>query len=348
MPSCTEKILTPQIINMTNWLQKQWESLTLWHILLIPISWLFGTVVWLRKLLYQLGWFKSFRLPVPVIIVGNITVGGTGKTPFVIWLAAQLKQHGCSPGIICRGYGGSARQAQEVFAQSNPFETGDEPVLIAKRSLCPVFVGADRVAAGQLMLKTHPQCNIILSDDGLQHYRLQRDFEIALVNSDDAFGNGQLLPAGPLREKKAKLQIVDAIVESGSNQADQMNMPPIFNMQLSGEVFSHINDTERQSASFFMDKKLVAIAGIGKPARFFRHLSALGLMFEQYVFPDHHAFTQQDLIGFREKTLLMTEKDAVKCSAFDSRNAWYLPVEAKVTSRTNQSLIALILQKLIY
>lgn len=331
---------------MANWFQRQWESLTLWHILLIPISWLFGAVVWLRKWLYQLGWLKSYRLPVPVIIVGNITVGGTGKTPFVIWLAAQLKQQGYSPGVICRGYGGTASQVLEVFSHSNPNEAGDEPVLIAKRTQCPVFVGADRVAAGQLLLKNHPQCNIILSDDGLQHYRLQRDFEIALVNTDDAFGNGQLLPAGPLREKNARLRKVDAIVESGPNRTNQINMPHIFNMQLSGGVFFRVNDAERQPASFFEKQKLVAIAGIGKPARFFRQLSALGLAFEPFAFPDHHAFTAQDLIGFRGKTLLMTEKDAVKCLAFDNENAWYLPVEAKISSQTNQSLITLILQKL--
>ena len=331
---------------MASWFQKQWERLTLWHIILIPLSWFFGAVVWLRKSFYQSGWLESYRLPVPVIIVGNITVGGTGKTPFVIWLATQLKQQGYSPGIICRGYGGSTSLVQEVFAQSNPTESGDEPVLIAKRTQCPVFVGANRVAAGQLLLSTHPQCNIILSDDGLQHYRLQRDFEIALMNSEDAFGNGHLLPAGPLREKKARLQMVDAIIESGSSQGNQKNMPPKFYMQLSGEIFSYINEAEHQPASFFADKKLVAIAGIGKPARFFRQLSALGLTFEQYAFPDHHTFTAQDLARFGEKTLLMTEKDAVKCSAFDNENAWFLPVEAKLTSQTDQSLIALILQKL--
>ena len=331
---------------MENWFQKQWERLTLWHIILIPLSWFFGSVVWLRKSFYQSGWLESYRFPVPVIIVGNITVGGTGKTPFVIWLATQLKQQGYSPGIICRGYGGSTSLVQEVFAQSNPTESGDEPVLIAKRTQCPVFVGANRVAAGQLLLKTHPQCNIILSDDGLQHYRLQRDFEIALMNSEDAFGNGHLLPAGPLREKKARLQMVDAIVESGSSQVNQKNMPPIFYMQLSGEIFSRINEAEHKPSSFFADKKLVAIAGIGKPARFFKQLRMLGLMFEQYTFPDHHTFTAQDLVRFRDKTLLMTEKDAVKCLAFDNENAWYLPVEAKITSKTNQSLIELILQKL--
>lgn len=332
---------------MANWFQKQWESLTLWHILLIPISWLFGAVVRLRKSLYQLGWLKSYRLSVPVIIVGNITVGGTGKTPFVIWLVAQLKQQGYSPGVICRGYRGSANQVLEVVSNSNPLEVGDEPVLIAKRTQCPVFVGANRVAAGQLLLKSYPQCNVILSDDGLQHYRLQRDVEIALINSNDAFGNGQLLPAGPLREKLVRLQKVDAIVDSGVSEVNQNKMPPIFNMQLLGGDFYRINGLEQQPACFFAGKNLVAIAGIGKPVRFFKQLSALGLKFEQYIFPDHHAYTAQDLAGFREKTLLMTEKDAVKCQAFDSANAWYLPVEAKVTSPTNQSLIALILQKLM-
>ncbi|HOY70409.1 MAG TPA: tetraacyldisaccharide 4'-kinase [Methylotenera sp.] len=331
---------------MANWLQKQWESLTLWHILLVPVSWLFGAVVWLRKSLYQLGWLESYRLSAPVIVVGNITVGGTGKTPLVIWLAEQLKQQGYRPGIICRGYGGTVNQVLEVFSHSNSSEVGDEPVLIAKRTQCPVFVGADRVAAGRLLLRIHPQCNVILSDDGLQHYRLQRDIEIALINSTDAFGNGQLLPAGPLREKKTRLQYVDAIVDSGVDELNQVKMPPIFNMQLLGSYFHRISGSEQQQASFFEGENLVAIAGVGKPARFFRQLSALGLVFEQHAFPDHHAYSAHELARFRDKTLLMTEKDAVKCSAFDNGNAWFLPVEAKLTSQTNQSLVALILQKL--
>lgn len=331
---------------MANWLQKQWETFTLWHIVLIPISWLFGALVWVRKSLYQLGWLKSYRLPVPVIVVGNITVGGTGKTPFVIWLAEQLKREGYQPGIICRGYGGTVSQVSEVTAHSNPFNLGDEPVLISKRTGCPVFVGVDRVAAGNSLLKIYPQCNIILSDDGLQHYRLQRDVEIALINSIDAFGNGQLLPAGPLRERKLRLQKVDAIVESGVGQLGEIGMPPIFNMQLDGENFHQINGAQQQQASFFEDKNLVAIAGIGKPSRFFKALSTLGLKFEQQAFPDHHAFTAQDLIPFREKTILMTEKDAVKCQPFVDENAWYLPVEAKIISHTNQSFIGLVLQRL--
>ncbi|MDP1659386.1 MAG: tetraacyldisaccharide 4'-kinase [Methylotenera sp.] len=337
---------------MGNWLQKQWLQYTAWHILLLPLSWFFGFVTFVRRLLYRAGWLKSFRLSVPVIVVGNINVGGTGKTPLVIWLVEQLKSEGFNPGIISRGYGGANKKFAEVFANSNPAEVGDEPVLIAKRTNSPMFVGADRVTAGQALLKAHPECNVIVSDDGLQHYRLKRDFEIALVNSNLRFGNQLLLPAGPLREKVAKLQSVDAIVDSGS--ADDFGLSlkdgmqsPVFNMQLQGDAFESLGGVEiKQYPSYFSDKSIVAIAGIGNPERFFSQLSAMGLRFERKAFTDHHAFTKQDLAQFADKTILMTEKDAVKCQLFTTVDAWYLPVTAVLGKSTERSLITLIMQKL--
>ncbi|HSH96993.1 MAG TPA: tetraacyldisaccharide 4'-kinase, partial [Methyloradius sp.] len=197
---------------MSSWLQKQWATYTLWHILLLPISWIFFVLSSCRKFLYQIGWLKIFNLAVPVIVVGNINVGGTGKTPLVIWLAEQLKSAGYKPGIISRGYGGSAQHIQEVSANSAPLEVGDEPVLIAKRTGCPVFVNANRVEAGNALLKRYPECDVVISDDGLQHYRLQRDVEIAIIDGAKGFGNSLLLPAGPLRERIGRLAHVDAIV----------------------------------------------------------------------------------------------------------------------------------------
>jgi tetraacyldisaccharide 4'-kinase len=336
---------------MNNWFQKQWSAYGLWHILLIPLSWIFYVIIQVRKYLYSIGCLKSTRLNVLVIVVGNITVGGTGKTPMVIWLAEQLKLAGFNPGIISRGYGGTSKLATAVNASSNPQQVGDEPVLIAKRTGCPMFVGANRVAAGQALLKTNPQCNVIISDDGLQHYALQRDVEIALVNSNQQFGNQLLLPAGPLREKLSRLKSVDAIVDSGRG-ADfgyffKDEMPPVFNMQVQGETFESLNDPQfTQSASNFADKNLVAIAGIGNPERFFNQLSNLGLQFESKAFADHHQFTVQDLTEFSGKTILMTEKDAVKCSALTTTDAWYLPVTAMINDSSQVSLIILILQKL--
>jgi tetraacyldisaccharide 4'-kinase len=287
-----------------------------------------------------------------VIVVGNITVGGTGKTPLVIWLAEQLQNAGYKPGIISRGYGGTSKLATAVFANSNPQQVGDESVLIARRTACPMFVGASRTSAGQALLQENPQCNVLISDDGLQHYALQRDVEITLVNSSRQFGNQLLLPAGPLREKLSRLQTVDAIVDSGSGADFGFSFkdglqPPIFNMLVQGETFESLDGSQaKRRASYFIDKNLVAIAGIGNPERFFNQLSGLGLQFEQQAFADHHAFTAQDLAQFLGKTILMTEKDAVKCQSFATRYAWYLPVTATVSSSSQASLIALILQKL--
>ncbi|NOT65183.1 MAG: tetraacyldisaccharide 4'-kinase [Methylotenera sp.] len=341
---------------MNSWLQKQWASYSLWHILLIPLSWIFSAIVYIRAKLYKTGWLKSTRLSVPVIVIGNINVGGTGKTPLVIWLAEQLQQQGYTPAIISRGYGGSTKLVAEVFGNSNPAEVGDEPVLIAKRTHCPMFVGANRVAAGQALLQAHPQCNVIISDDGLQHYRLQRNVEIALINSSQLIkSNLQLLPAGSLREKITRLQYVDAIVDSalqaapiGALQTPLFNVQ-LFNMQLQGDIFVNLADTQsKQPASYFAGKStnqtIVAIAGIANPERFLKKLTELGLQFEQQVFADHHAFTAQDLAPFANKIILMTEKDAVKCYSFATPNVWYLPVAATVTG--SASLVTLVLKQL--
>jgi len=334
-----------------NWLQKQWLKPSIWHLLLIPLSWIFGCISTIRKALYEFGWLKSLALSVPVIVIGNIHVGGTGKTPLVIWLAEQLKLAGYQPGIISRGYGGNVKQVTQVFANSNAQEVGDEPVLIVKRTNCPMFVNANRVLAGQALLDAYPECDVILSDDGLQHYRLQRNFEIAVVNAS-AMRNAKpwLLPAGSLRESIGRLLTVNAIVDSSASDAEihlKGLLPQVFNMQLFGDTFkSVVGSQSEKSARDFIGKQLIAIAGIGNPERFFNQLSGLGLQFERKVFADHHAFSALDLAAFSGRTILMTEKDAVKCQSLTITDAWYLPVTAVVSSSNKVSLTALLLNKL--
>jgi len=329
---------------MADWLQQQWIAFTLWHILLMPLSWLFGVVAAFRKWLYKINWLKSTRLSVPVVVVGNINVGGTGKTPLVIWLAEQLQLAGYRPGIISRGYGGSAQQAAEVMASSSPFEVGDEPVLIAMRTSCPVFVSASRVEAGLALLAAYPECNVIISDDGLQHYQLQRNVEIIVYDSVKGFGNGALLPAGPLRESKNRLKTVDAVVSNGSVVNDELMLAvkPI-EMQLESTYFYNVlDDSIKSDAQAFIGKKMLAIAGIGNPLRFFNQLRCMGLDFKSQSYSDHYAFTAEDFRGIEAEVVVMTEKDAVKCRSIAGANFWVLPVSATIKS----DLLKIVLNKL--
>ena len=338
---------------MSHWLQKQWAVYTIWHILLMPLAGLFFVITRIRKALYQQGWLKTFRLAVPVVVVGNINVGGTGKTPLVIWLAEQLQQAGYRPGIISRGYGGRVHTAQAVFANSNPQQVGDEPVLLAKRTVCPVFVSSDRVAAGQALLEQHPECNIIISDDGLQHYRLQCDVEIIVFDSAKGFGNAALLPAGPLRESTSRFRTVDAVVSNGrvvdAQKFKAMSGVLPIEMQLqSGDFINLVDSNLKAGAAEFANQPLLAIAGIGNPERFFQQLHQMGLSFRSQAYPDHYAFSAQDFaslkaeVSAKARAILMTEKDAVKCQAFAQANFWALPVRAVI----NDDLMAIILNKL--
>jgi len=331
---------------MTDWLQKQWTTYTLWHLLLTPLSWLFFVVAGIRRGLYISGWLKSYRLSVPVIVVGNINVGGTGKTPLVIWLTEQLLQAGYKPGIISRGYGGQTKTVQAVFADSNPQQLGDEPVLIAKRTNCPVFVSSNRVAAGQALVRAHPECNVIISDDGLQHYRLQRDVEIVVFDSVKGFGNEALLPAGPLRESVSRLRSVDAVVSNGA-VADVQKFVSIYGvtpieMQLqSGDFVNLLDASKKSTAATFVGQQVLAIAGIGNPERFFQQLTHMGVSFSSKSYPDHYAFSAHDF-ELTNESVVMTEKDAVKCNAFARSNFWVLPVNALI----KDDLITIILNKL--
>lgn len=328
---------------MADWFQKLWQSKSLASLLLLPVSWLFGLLIAFRHLLYRFNILKTHQLPVPLIVVGNISVGGTGKTPMVIYLAKHLQAAGYNPGIISRGYGGE--QTGLVDAASTPSLMGDEPVLMAKRTGLPVSVNPDRVAAAQTLLRAFPECNVLISDDGLQHYRLHRDIEIALVNTH-GLGNQRLLPAGPLREGLSRLQSVDMIVNSGELPIPSSEALDVYQMRLKGDVFHTLDDKQSHSAMFFKDKVVYAIAAIGHPQRFFASLSALGLRVNKRVFSDHHLFKRSDFTDIEQHTLLMTEKDAVKCQALSLHDAWYLPVEAELSAENLPPLHLAVLQLL--
>jgi tetraacyldisaccharide 4'-kinase len=312
-----------------HWLEPHWQRITAVSAALYPFSLFFRSVAALRRAAYAASVLRSQRLRVPVIVVGNITVGGTGKTPLVLWLAALLSRHGMRPGIVSRGYGGNAKSPRSVAPSSNPRDVADEPLLLAQRSGCPVFVGVDRCAAGQALLQAHPECDVIVSDDGLQHYALARDIEIAVIDGARGLGNGLMLPAGPLREPPSRLRSVDAVVTHSRAPAIEGPGPAALHMTLEGSEFHNLlNASSIVRPAHFQGRRVHAIAGIGNPARFFEHLRALGLQFEAHAFPDHHRYTAADLAFRDESDVVMTEKDAVKCAAFAARKHWALRVDA--------------------
>lgn len=310
----------------------------------MPLSMLYVDVIRLRRFLYRIKLFKSYRLPVPVIIVGNITVGGTGKTPLVVWLVELLKQQGYQPGVISRGYGGKTEQdigPQPVTAASDTALVGDEAVLLARRCGCPVVVGRDRPAAARQLLATHP-CNVIISDDGLQHYALQRDIEIVVIDGQRRFGNGYCLPVGPLREPPERIKKVDLVVVNGQGAELQEGE---FAMHCQGQQWVNLANGEHKPLAEFKHQSCHAVAAIGNPARFFAQLAAAGIDCQTHALPDHHAYIASDIQFKDEKPVLMTEKDAVKCSAFAEAKHWYLPVDAELPEAFTQQLLKLLKEK---
>lgn len=329
---------------LTDVIETAWQRKNAqFYLVLMPLSWLFAALIRLRRNLYKQDILKSYAMPVPVIVVGNINLGGSGKTPVVMWLVEQLRNHGYTPAVISRGYGGSAKTPTSVNVNSSASVVGDEPVLVASRSDCPVWVGAHRVDVATALLKAHPDCNIIISDDGLQHYALKRNIEIAVTQPQQHISKLRLLPAGTLREPLQRLNTVDAIVCNGVAPNTHQSLAPQFEMQLVGEQFYNLLDNNINArATDFKHKSINAMAGIGKPARFFEHLNKLGLTFSGVSFDDHHAYTAQDLAQMDCDVLIMTEKDAVKCKAFAQAHHWVLPVHASI----DEGLIPLILNKI--
>mgnify|MGYP000158441983 CR=1 FL=1 len=321
------------------WLINSWYKPQPIRWLLSPFSALYRFVIALRKQCYRKGIFKQHPVAVPVIIVGNISVGGTGKTPFVVWLAQQLQQQGFKPGIISRGYGGKAEYYPlEVNKDSDPTIVGDEPILIARQTSSPMVVSPIRIEAAEYLLKHH-DCDVIISDDGLQHYALARNIEIVIVDAERQFGNQCCLPAGPLREPLSRLQNVDFIVYNGKTTHPSHS----FNMTLSAELAVNLSDTSiSKSLNEFNGQEVHAVAGIGNPKRFFNQLNTFNIDVIPHEFNDHHPFQENDIHFDDNKTVLMTEKDAVKCQHLASRNMWYIPIEASVSGNLDQ----LIIQKL--
>ena len=324
---------------MRNWLERQWYRWSVWHLLLLPLSLLFWLVSSLRRAIYRAGWKKCEKLSVPVIVVGNISVGGTGKTPLVIALVALLKDAGWKPGIISSGYQGKGRLPRPVTHDSEPTTMGDEPVLLVRKTGCPVWVGQNRVEAGQALLANHPEVNVIVCDDGLQHYRLARDVEVVVIDALRWFGNGQLLPAGPLREPVRRMRSADVVVINGWLPGAPLQRRE-FTMQLNGNLLYNLRNPElKAQPEIFVGQTVHAVAGIGHPLRFFKHLKKLGMHCVEHPFPDHHAFTSQDFPWHESEVIVMTEKDAVKCVDFLGDNAWVLPVQAQLDPGVGRTIL---------
>lgn len=309
------------------WYQKKLTRLTL---ALKPLSWLFGLVVWLRRLLYQGGFLSVYALRVPVIVVGNISVGGTGKTPTVVALALYLKSQGFKVGIISRGVGGlSGRTPLRVYPYTEASLAGDEAVLIAQQTGCPMVVCRSRVLAAHYLLKNE-DCDVVISDDGLQHYRLKADIKIALVDQARRYGNECLLPAGPLREPVSRLAAFDFALTTG--KSGDIILKPLHWCSLRQPM-------QTLALTAFAGQKANVLAGISNPQAFFETVSSLGVQGHYHPFKDHYAYRAQDLVFVPPLPVLMTHKDAVKCAAFILPDAWYLSQTAILPESFQQAVI---------
>jgi tetraacyldisaccharide 4'-kinase len=324
--------------------QREWNRISGWQLLLRPVSWLFGILVLGRRLVFRLGLAKTHHLPLPVLVVGNINVGGTGKTPIVIAFVEWLRSRGFQPGIVSRGYGtasGLDAFVGEVLAGTvadDPVSAaalwGDEPTMMMRRLGCPIFVGRDRVSAARAMLKKFPDINIIVTDDGLQHYALGRDVEIAVVDGSRGFGNGALLPAGPLREPVSRLFSTHAVLINGTGRRFRQEIPPAYAVSLGHERFVSLQDGRQLDIGAFRElaagKRVHAFAGIGNPPRFFSHLQRVGITARTHAFSDHHMYEANEVRWPDADLVVTTEKDAVKCKGFDDARMWYMQVDAVV------------------
>jgi len=340
-PATLEAFLT------RSWIRRGIVACLLW-----PLSLLFRALAWLRRGLYAAGWLRSTRLAVPVIVVGNIFLGGTGKTPLTIWLVEALRQAGFVPGVISRGYGVHSAVPRAVHIDSNAQQVGDEPLLIARRAQCPVLVGRNRVAAAQALLAAYPDVNVIVSDDGLQHYAMQRDIEIVLFDARGV-GNGWLLPAGPLREpasRRRDFTVVNAaqlpgdVLGTGSHDVIQM--------ELVGVIAERLGDRSQRLAltsgllvpdTGHAASRIVAAAGIGNPPRFFAMLRAAGLTIDEMPLADHYDFADNPFASVLADIILITEKDAVKCSQIatlkNDPRLWVVPVTARIDGALAEQIV---------
>lgn len=315
------------------WYRGHWASLAL-----LPLSWIYGAVVRIRRLLYQKSLLRSFSAECPVVIVGNITAGGTGKTPLVIWLTSKLSERGLRSGVASRGYGAADNSTLPlVDSHSDPAIVGDEPLVIARRTGASVVVGRDRVAVARKLAGMG--VDVIICDDGLQHYRLRRDVEIAVLDGDRRLGNKRLLPAGPLREPARRLLEVDVVINNGGT-VGEAELP----MSLYGIEIINMKDGRQRSVKSLAGERWHVVAGIGNPERFFAMLEREGLRLIRHPFPDHARLSRGDLEFEDAAPVLMTEKDAVKCTTFASDRCWYLPVTAQLDD-AGEELLELIMSR---
>ena len=319
---------------------KLWQKTSIITWLLAPFSLLFWFISQIRIALYHKKILKSYRSPVPVLVIGNISVGGNGKTPLVIWLVEQLQKRGVKVGVISRGYGGENKiYPQLVTPESDPKLMGDEPVLIAQRTHAPVAISPNRQQSIELLLSQF-ELDLIVTDDGLQHYALERDMEWVVVDGERRFGNGFVLPAGGLRELPSRLKQVQAVICNGKNANAGEHA-----MHLEPDFVINLKTGEKRKLSEFT-QSVYALAGIGYPPRFFNMLKELGIpLAETFSFADHQAFTAEMIVPKLSQNLplLMTEKDAVKCKAFTQENWWYVPVSAIFSEKSTACLVGMVM-----
>ena len=327
---------------LRNLILRNWQSTGLMAYCLVPVSWIYWLIITTRKKCYDWKLLTSYRAPVPLIVVGNISVGGSGKTPLVMHLVEQLKERGMKPAVISRGYGGAGPFPLIVDADMAPTVCGDEPALIVRRTQVPMVVGPNR-AEDIALLVDRFDIDVVISDDGLQHYALARDIEISLIDETVISDNNFLLPAGPLREPRSRLDCVDFAVHHVNYQGETHAAaePQKIQMQLVPLAPRRVDMNERDQ-TFPRQGIVHAVAGIGQPDRFFRTCEALGMEIVRHAFADHHHFKAEDLQFGDSQPVLMTEKDAVKCRQFATEKHWYLPVDAKLSDGfTEQILVRL-------
>ncbi len=318
---------------MYNWIHRVWYEGGKSYWLLLPLSGLYWLLIGLRRYLYQFGVLDTHRAVVPVIVVGNITTGGTGKTPVTVWLAREFRARGFSPGIVSRGYGGSrSSSSMRVDAASDPAMVGDEPVLLARLSGCPVVVDADRIRAVEMLVEDG--VDLVIADDGLQHYRLERTYDICVVDGARGLGNRHLLPAGPLRETISRLNEVDQVLLNGPLQVQGGEVSIVEQSAIEFELVavevSRLNGSLTRPIERFEGTTVHGVAAIGNPRRFFDLLRAHGMQVIEHAFPDHARLSRSDLDFGDEFDILMTEKDAVKLGDAKSDKLWAVPVELRM------------------
>jgi len=320
------------------WFRQQWKKKAVIYYSLRPISWLFKIIIKIRCYLYRLRWFRSYQAIVPVIVVGNLTVGGTGKTPLVIALANYLIAHGQRPGIVSRGYGSQIKYyPHQVQTQDSSVQVGDEPCLLFKQLNCPIVIDPNRARATAWLLSQH-DCDIIISDDGLQHRALMRDIEIVVIDGVEKFGNQALLPAGPMREPIANLSNADLIVVKngqGRVQGYKMVLQPT-------ELYQIHDHQIKKPLTDLKDRTVHLVTGIGEPNQLITSIAPFCKELIPHVFADHHLFNIKDFTDLTDAFIVMTEKDAIKCQALPLSNIWVIKANIQLPKSFFTSLMHLL------